>query len=360
MIDDWFGLYHNSWIGEIVPEAFAHPAKYSRGLIRKIYTHAVENGWLQDGNIVADPFAGVALGGLDAMLKGLMFVGVELEPRFVDLGDQNIKLWNSKYRGKMPKWGMARIIQGDSRNFAEIVKSAGCAISSPPYGETINSQSNGIDWNKAGRPDRMMPSLKRLSPGINSGLNYGISIGQLGSMPTGDIQSVISSPPYENHSSHDGRGYDDLKIAKDLEISRNRTYKGSFLKTDYGNSENQLGHENGEIFWGAAKIIVEQVYQVLPIRGHAIWILKDYVKAKKIVPFCNNWRLISEACGFTTLHEHRAWLIEDKGTNITLEGEMIEHKIERKSYFRRLAEKKGSPRIDYEIILCMVKTSADK
>jgi hypothetical protein len=35
-------------------------------------------------------------------------------------------------------------------------------------------------------------------------------------------------------------------------------------------------------------------------------------------------------------------------------GEIVEKK-ERKSFFRRLAESKGSPPIDYETVLCMRK-----
>lgn len=37
------------------------------------------------------------------------------------------------------------------------------------------------------------------------------------------------------------------------------------------------------------------------------------------------------------------------------DGLFKEDRKERKSFFRRLAEKKGSPRIDWEDILCMEK-----
>ena len=39
---DWYGCYSNGWQGEITPEAFAHPAKFSRILIRRIYEHALQ------------------------------------------------------------------------------------------------------------------------------------------------------------------------------------------------------------------------------------------------------------------------------------------------------------------------------
>ena len=44
--DIWQNCYDSGWQGEIVPEAFAHPAKFSHALIRRIYDHALAEGWL--------------------------------------------------------------------------------------------------------------------------------------------------------------------------------------------------------------------------------------------------------------------------------------------------------------------------
>jgi len=76
---DWHGLYSEGWTNEIVGEAFSHPAKYARGLIRHIYEHAVEEGWLVEGDTAVDPFAGVALGAADALALGLNWIGNELD-----------------------------------------------------------------------------------------------------------------------------------------------------------------------------------------------------------------------------------------------------------------------------------------
>ena len=85
--------------------------------------------------------------------------------------------------------------------------------------------------------------------------------------------------------------------------------------------------------------------------GHAVWVVKDFVKAKQVVPFCNQWRQMCEAAGFVTLHEHHALLVHS--TERDFDGK--EKRRESKSFFRRLAENKGSPRIDYEVVLCMEK-----
>lgn len=146
---DWRGLYRENWKGVITDESFAHPAKYGRGLIRKIYQHAVEEGWLHAGAEVLDCFGGVALGALECQLLGCAWTGVELEARFVSLGNGNLDLWNSRY-GHLLNWGTARLIQGDSRQLSAVIRGADVSVSSPPYADSVNSQDHGIDWSKTG------------------------------------------------------------------------------------------------------------------------------------------------------------------------------------------------------------------
>ena len=47
------------------------------------------------------------------------------------------------------------------------------------------------------------------------------------------------------------------------------------------------------------------------------------------------------------------------GKGLSSFGQTITEKKERKSFFRRLAERKGSPAIDYEVVLCMRKEAAE-
>src|SRR3972149_7248813 len=93
---DWYGLYGAGWQGVIVPEAFGHPAKFSRDLIRRIYEYLLELGWLKPGDVVLDPFGGVGLGACDAMAAGLHWVGSELEEKVVSLGREKIALWETR------------------------------------------------------------------------------------------------------------------------------------------------------------------------------------------------------------------------------------------------------------------------
>ena len=276
---DWYGLYCERWGDDIVPDAYAHPAKYARGLIRRIYRHLLDEGYLKPGDTVLDPFGGVALGALDAMRHGLHWRGNELEEKFVKLGRQNLLLWDRRYRSLWPDtWGSAVLTQGDSRELSRVQVEG--VVSSPPWEESVGSafgapetitirpylpqKEQVSDYLKQRRLELGMaqkeiaqhfPSatggltgcvanwelglnmptaeqwrqLKRLlslddrfdrgmlteveaqakgrSTTGNTGhakmTTYGTSPGQLGTMPQGDHDAVVSSPPFGEGETRD-------------------------------------------------------------------------------------------------------------------------------------------------------------
>ncbi|MFH1954482.1 MAG: DNA methyltransferase, partial [Pseudomonadota bacterium] len=151
----WEGCYDAGWQGDIVAEAFAHPAKFSRGLIHKIYKHAKEMGWVKPGDWVLDPFGGVALGGLDAMSMGLNWIGIELEEKFVKLGQQNIEFWQRQLSG-WPNLGTARIMQGDSRR----LKDSLCGVS-----DTIHKIAQPVSRGKS----TCVTDMDNFEPGLRQG-----------------------------------------------------------------------------------------------------------------------------------------------------------------------------------------------
>lgn len=435
--DEWRGLYGESWKGLICDQAFAHPAKYSRALIRKIYDHVIAEGWVSKGASVIDPFGGVALGGFDAMRHGLNWTGVELEGRFVELGGQNIALWNERFL-RMPSWGTARLLQGDSRKLAEVLNKAeccvssppyasGCAhtggvdpkpeyltggafygvgISSPPYSESMN-RAGGIDSDKSDHVGGPHSQMNR------SDMRYGSTQGQLGAMKEGDHSIAITSPPFQSSIGGGGNQVNQLHElrypAKKNEYLGLR--KGGRKDSDYGKTEGQLGampeghlcvssppfmdqgrddrrpqggmkvdiaHRkkgpNGsppglshfsdtdgqigvmppETFWSASRLILEQLHQVIVPSGHAVFVVKAFVRNKKIVDFPAQWAQLCEAVGFKLLHDHHALLTEHYGIQGGFDGDKT-LRTERKSFFRRLAEKNGSPRIDHENVQCFIR-----
>lgn len=621
-VDDWTGCYPSKWKGIIVDDAMRHPAKFSSRLIRRIYEHMITEGWLKPGDMVIDPFGGVALGALDAMRSGIAWRGVELEARFAELGNQNIASWNARF-SNMPHWNPdALLLQGDSRNLLQILGDAGhrtavtsppyaeglghnmrkvreidqqkslymasgslaygesdgqlgqmkateeghhkavissppyaeitigeftvsrenfvawiknelatkgyiefkgkkytenewralnygrldgrvmkgapkmgtggyeeaaAAISSPPYAESMgNAEQSGIDWGKQADRETDHPhgwngagysqaaissppysdSEDGSTPGqlgamkgngfeaaissppfqaaqTGGGIakigysneemrkgsgeqpfdlvgkraympeNQGTHIGNLANMPAGDFNAAITSPPFRQASGgtpepKEGGTIDDAlyarhaagnsaagaygeeegqlanmpdgdfdaavtsppylpkddqkvpwgaTVGKSLEdmdeergFKRDESFRG-YYSLDPANLGNPTGADQTD-FWAAARTIIEQVYLALAQGGHAVWVLKAFVRNKEIVDFPDQWRQLCEVVGFVSLHEHHALLVRHTGTSLTLEEGKVEHKTESKSFFRRLAEKNGSPRIDYEVVLC--------
>jgi len=214
IIDIWENCYPSKWKGVITPDSFKHPAKFSSKLIQKIYRHITEEGWLREGDRVVDPFGGVALGALEAMRYGLDWTGCELEPHFVKFGNENIRLWNGTFSGKLPRWGTAILLQGDSRQLTRVVVDAQGVVSSPPYADGC-AHTGGDD--KDGK--------------LQGGAYYGVG-----------INGVVSSPPYTDRSAAptDVQGYE----AGLLNMNEGQTYQGVISSPPYVDSVNQSDQAN--------------------------------------------------------------------------------------------------------------------
>lgn len=508
--DNWENCYDDGWIGICQKESIVHPAKFSRGLIRRIYQHAMEEGWLKSNDVVCDCFGGVALGALDAGWNGINWIGIELESRFQKLGSENIELW--KRRGLIRN-SYTILVQGDSRQLSEHIKKAMAVVSSPPYssdalghsgagneidekkhlysrlsdnsyGETngqLGEMDNGdVDMvlasppysetrigkesgqEQCGRGDQYSetpgqlggladygvdtilasPPFVQTSGGTNctaktgaladprlierhragnaategygntegqlsalpdsdiscivssppflggnedgmdkiSHLNtqtikkgklegtvraweYGKTDGQLTSMEDGDISSIISSPPFEESTADGGwqmlgRYAEQGKLTvKQVRGNPTKVYPSwdKDRDTSYAPSPENIGNDKGETFWSASQIIIRECYKILPIGGRAIWVLKNYVKDKQVVPFTENWIRLCEHEGFKLVHHHHAMLVKVLGTQMALDGTEVIKKKSRLSFFRRINTRRGSPEINFESVICMVK-----
>jgi hypothetical protein len=101
-------------------------------------------------------------------------------------------------------------------------------------------------------------------------------------------------------------------------------------------------------------MIVSEAFALLKPGGLAVWVVKAFVRDKQLVDFPGQWRSLCEACGFEPLEEIHAMLTKEESHPSLFGGEHKKVK-ERKSFFRRLAEKKGSPKIDFEVVYIMQK-----
>jgi hypothetical protein len=260
-------------------------------------------------------------------------------------------------------------------------------VSSPPYAEALSGDSNLTERDREhvrarGRnPD---------SPGQQYPRTYGTDPRNLGRLPPGEVAAVVdgvvASPPYEA-SLHDASDRIDWSRAeggtRDRTREANYTANGGSGVTaqQYGRAPGQLGNDAGPTFWEASKVILQQVYSILKPGAAAIWVVKSYCRDGKIVDFPQQWATLCTSVGFQLVHEHRALLVEDHGTQGLLFGTAMDIATsiaddtavpsdtrtfigkrvttKRASFFRRLAEKKRPDlAIDWECVLCMVKPAA--
>jgi hypothetical protein len=574
--DQWWGCYQESLKGWCVDAAFAHPAKVSLALAKRIYQHAMAEGWIQPGkDLVVDPMAGVSVFGLVAASLGIQWQGIELEPRFIEWSQQNIALHTPEWtaRGKP----IPRIIQGDARQLQALLEKAECilssppyvhsvhsgngidptkltgnpagkhsqafvegysaiissppynlpmsqdhngskgggrgtqpsetgafvkygnspgqieglamgdvqaVISSPPYVNSVNAESCGIDWDKMGpatgkrkrgpgtkhyetlkaqlayqQPSAIVssppfvdarqdttPSRKGKTaptkhdpeawtqpsaivssppyadivphhqgpPTARNGRtdqvsNYGTSPSQIGSMPEGNLAAIISSPPYSeglskehtytNHEKRDRDSHRRIMTEKGIvdpfygatngnlgnlpsgdltaivtsppyadaqvgpqnsgnEIKQRRQLgltASSHEYDGYGSTDGNVGNLSHDTYWSAMASIYRQCFEILPVGGAIILVLKGFVRKGRYIDLPAQTAQLLTHVGFTVLHMHQAMLTSQVG-QMTLDGG--EDRKSRKSFFRRLAEAKGAPVIDHEIVLCARKETA--
>ncbi len=349
----WAGCYDQSWHGYIVDDAFAHPAKMSRALLTRIYDRLFEMGALMKGDRVVDPFGGIGTTGIIGATKGIHVICHELEPKFVELARQNF----DKHCGDWVAmgWPLPMIVQGDSRKLSRLFRGVEAVIASPPYAE-IASGAGGLNTLPAAPGQQGGRSAA--SPSQDTDQRYGDQDGQLAKMPIGNVDAIVSSPPFTQGYSGGGginvKGYGDGsdKVGE-------RTYQALAGEREPGNLETMpLGHvddENTGTFWAAAFDIVRECYTILKIGGVAVFVTKHFVRNGKLVDFPGDWRKLCEHTGFETILEVQASLVTEEVHIDLLDGREVTTRRERKSFFRRLAEKKGSPRIDFETVHFLVK-----
>ena len=219
-------------------------------------------------------------------------------------------------------------------------------VSSPPY---LTEQMGG---GGAKREDKVLRAMMD---------GYGKSDGQLGQMPAGDLaDAVVSSPPFG-----------DVEPFKDKSFRPNQSeqyQKGAyetrgFLDPDYERkalNERSLSsfREPTETFWAAAKLIVAESYAILKPGGYAVWVVKRFCRKGKVVDFPADWRNLCEYVGFTTVQEVHASLVHREERE-GLFGPTVKVTA-RKSFFRRLYEaKRPDNAIDFETVFFMVKRAPD-
>jgi DNA modification methylase len=369
----WYNCYDDSNKKWITSESMTHPAKMSVGLCKRIYKFLEEIQAIKKGDLIIDPFGGIAMTGLIGSHSGYKVITVELEPKFVKLGNENIdKHIINLSRMVLP---FPEHIQGDSRNLVEIIKrKCSSIISSPPYADTaIQKSAKGVNLEKqyksyqASGGGQTFEQFKTTQ--LKHSLGYGYSEGQIGALKSGNADGIISSPPYEGIST--GQGGLNTKPSKNGKGQTGRNPKLASQNTDqkYGISPGQISRLKGgainsiiekkeekkETYWEAMYKVYSQCYEILKDDGSIAIVVKDFVRKGKIIPLGDDTVKLLEHIGFKTEYRIHAMVIQDLGSTDMFTGN--HGRKSRKSFFRRLQEQKGSPEINWEEVIIARKQS---
>jgi hypothetical protein len=176
-------------------------------------------------------------------------------------------------------------------------------------------------------------------------LEYGNTPGNLGNMAGDGFEAAVkdacvTSPPFEKQQQGGGIGAWMRGENPDYPYAHESKHRANGSRPGYmqqGDTEGQLGNDQGETFWTAARQIVEQTYQVLRPGAVAVFVTGNFKRNGKVVDFGRQWLALCEACGFVGLEHIVAWKTEYMGTQMDLWGNGHEKRVDRISFFRRLS-----------------------
>jgi len=148
--------------------------------------------FLKDGEIVLDPMAGIGTTLLEGMrlFPNSLFIGIELEYKFVKWANASIK---KTERIARQDWfmeiGKAVCVQGDARNLQRVMKKkVDKIISSPLFGGQVQHKTNYLGKQKQ-----------------ESGFEYSEDPENIGNLPQGKIDKIVTSPPYSETRMDGGK-----------------------------------------------------------------------------------------------------------------------------------------------------------
>jgi DNA modification methylase len=281
-----FKPYHEFF----VKDAVKHPAKANAYMIKWI----IENFTAPD-SIILDMMAGTGLTGVMASLLGRHAILVEYEQKFVDM--INGSLIQLEKSGK--KRGNVVALKGDARKLGEM-KEIDAIICSPPYADAKKGSPNADaiaqrfqqhqtkDWG-----DRTTPVRTKGFLSMSSGYGDGSNIGNL---PYGKIDAIISNPPYSNPRSTKGTTAKD-----DYDCNRkliNPCGVGSF-RGRYSNDTKNIGNMQPHTYLEAMLQVYCECFKVLKPDGLMILITKNFIRKKQVVRLDLDTIKLAEQAGFT-------------------------------------------------------------
>ncbi len=352
-----FGEY-----AKFLNHAVGHPAKMNTLLLEFLVKR-----FTCVGDVVLDPMAGSGSLGVVASLNNRNAVQVELEQKFFNwMEEARLKL--EKTQTLAPK-GSIRNFCGDSRRLSEILAgSVDSIVTSPPYAESeiaikqgndvypegrkkrraekdwsgySSSKSNignlryvdavvtsppysdskkggdanedamaerwdkvakDRDWNSWGKTWKT-EGRKRALKSLGSG--YSESDENIGNLRHGEIDAVITSPPYEGSLEGSTRHTKGGIASRDPKLAQSGTFATvmSFgVPVGYSANKDNIGNLKKETYLEAMLQVYVECYKVLKPSGLCVIVVKPFIRNKKVIDLPLQTWLLLERVGFK-LHQ---------------------------------------------------------
>lgn len=150
-------------------------------------------------------------------------------------------------------------------------------VTSPPHGDSLTAKRKGYT------------KLENLA----DTRQYPENPNNLGNFPYGNIDSIITSPPYEEAHSNKNLGVGDADRA-DL-----RAY--SYLKTE---TKGQIGNLKSDSYLEAMLQVYQQCRKCLKPQGLMILVTKNFIREKQVVRLDSDTIKLCEQAGFSFVERH--------------------------------------------------------
>jgi len=355
------------WKQFFTDESTTHPAKMNLNLLR----HVLE-AHTDPGDVVLDPMAGTGSTVVLAAMLGRHGIAVEYEPHFCDMIRENIKL--ATPQNTFTKKGGMSCTQGDARELSKLLNESDAIITSPPYGKA--QSGGGIAVNGYDRPKHTPTDLigersympDKFEKEDNIGvLEYGDVDAVITSPPYGNrlsdeavqdgdpqrmsyrqaVDSIVTSPPYEKSLGHRGQDYEEVR-KKLLDQGYSEEYiKASWSQPHqcqrwaeeaYGEDSDNIGNLRSESYLEAMLQCYQEFFKVLKVGGVMVLVIKNFIREKAVIRLDLDTISLCEAVGFTL---NDRWYF----------------KLPTRSFWRILYHKKypDVPEIEYEDVLVFEK-----
>jgi len=332
-------------------ESFAHPAKMSLPLelwLIEKYT--------KPGDVILDPMAGIGTILVGATL-GRNIICVELEDKFCKIMEANLGKIMQKGPQMGCKMGRVGIIQGDARNLEGLLVDK--IITSPHYGIPATSQEsskNEIESRIArGIKGAVVKNGEYHTGDGKREQRYSDDPTNIANLPYGQIDKIVTSPPYAEAQSGGGiakKGYQGSKhsptdlvgkrsympenIGDDNNISNltygnidavitsppyeeamgekhhspahNRISKDKHWDATYverGSSPSNIGNLKSQSYLEAMLQVYQQCHKVLKPNGLLILVTKNFIRNKQVIRLDLDTIKLCEQAGFKLTEQHK-------------------------------------------------------